>query len=98
MGPRAQPRSTKRLPGASRRRQLLDLAGEIVVEGGVAGLTMDRLAGAAGVSKALVYAHFANRDDVLTALIEEQIDRFRNRSDDALAGSWTFGQRVRASI
>jgi len=63
--------STKKLP-LNRRDSLLDAAGSLVATGGVAGVTMESVAEASGVSRALVYKHFANRHDVLAALFERE--------------------------
>jgi AcrR family transcriptional regulator len=62
-----------RLPKTERREQLLDAAASIIVERGLAGITMERLAATAGVSKALPYAHFENADEVLAELYRREI-------------------------
>ena len=59
---------TKRMSKRARRHQLLDVAAGLLAEGGVRAATMERVAEAAGVSKALPYAHFANAEDLLIAL------------------------------
>lgn len=56
----------------SRRDSLLDAAGTLVAAGDVAGVTMESVAAASGVSRALVYKHFANRHDLLAALFERE--------------------------
>jgi AcrR family transcriptional regulator len=56
----------------SRRDSLLDAAGTLLATGDVAGVTMESVAAASGVSRALVYKHFANRRDVLAALFERE--------------------------
>jgi AcrR family transcriptional regulator len=56
----------------SRRDSLLDTARALVASGGAAKVTMESVAAASGVSRALVYKHFANRHDVLTALFERE--------------------------
>src|SRR5579872_5822549 len=63
--------STKRAP-LNRRDSLLDAAGALLAAGDVAGVTMESVAAASGVSRALVYKHFANRHDVLSALFERE--------------------------
>jgi AcrR family transcriptional regulator len=63
--------STKSEP-LSRRDSLLDAAGTLVATGDVAAVTMESVAAASGVSRALVYKHFANRRDVLAALFERE--------------------------
>jgi AcrR family transcriptional regulator len=62
----------RRMRGDERRTQLLDTAATIVVEHGASALTMERLAAATGVSKALPYKHFANSDEVLAELYRRE--------------------------
>jgi AcrR family transcriptional regulator len=62
----------RRMRGDERRAQLLDAAATIVVEHGAGALTMERLAAATGVSKALPYKHFANSDEVLAELYRRE--------------------------
>jgi AcrR family transcriptional regulator len=62
----------RRMRADDRRVQLLDGAAEIVVEHGAGALTMERLASATGVSKALPYKHFANSDEVLAELYRRE--------------------------
>ncbi len=60
-----------RLTPDDRRRHLLDVARSIVESDGAAALTMDTLARAAGVSRALAYTYFENRSGLLQALWNE---------------------------
>lgn len=66
------PRNRRR---RERREQLLDTAADLVVERGLAGFSMEALAAAAGVSKALPYRHFANAQDVLIELYRRETRR-----------------------
>ncbi|MET0290162.1 MAG: TetR/AcrR family transcriptional regulator [Pseudoxanthomonas sp.] len=74
--------SRSRLSKAERRRQLLDTALVIVREENADRLTLGHLAQRAGVSKPVVYDHFATRSDLLIALYRwidvERVDAFRN--------------------
>lgn len=56
----------------NRRDSLLDAAGMLVAAHGASGVTMESVAAASGVSRALVYKHFSNRQDVLAALFERE--------------------------
>jgi AcrR family transcriptional regulator len=56
----------------SRWDSLLDAAAAMVAAGDVAGVTMESVAAAGGVSRALVYKHFGNRHDLLAALYERE--------------------------
>lgn len=60
-----------RLPVDERRRQLLQAARQVIVNQGLALLTMERVAAEAGVSKPVVYAHFPNRGRLLVSMLEE---------------------------
>jgi AcrR family transcriptional regulator len=85
----------KRLPSSRRRVQLLDAARDVIRTDGLAMVTMGRVADRAGVSKPVLYTHFANRSAILIALITEfwdDIDRDvitsteRNESSESFAG------------
>ena len=67
----AGPRTSVRSAGG---RLILDAALEVFSERGYAGTTMQSVADAAGVTKPVVYDSFANRDELLLALLarEEQ--------------------------
>jgi AcrR family transcriptional regulator len=61
-----------RLTGDERRDVFLDAAAAIIVEQGVEALTMEGIAARTGVSKALGYRYFANREDLLIALFDRE--------------------------
>ncbi|WP_079227526.1 TetR/AcrR family transcriptional regulator [Pseudomonas putida] len=66
---KAQPR--KRLSREERRRQLLDVAWQLVREEGTEALSLGRLAEQAGVTKPVVYDHFETRTGLLAALYQD---------------------------
>lgn len=67
------PAPARPVPAApSRRDLLLDAAAQIVAAGHADEVTMETVATRAGVSRALVYKHFANRSDLLAALYERE--------------------------
>jgi AcrR family transcriptional regulator len=74
------PRPAKQTPrpylAAPRRRDhLLDAAGGLVRRGGWSALSMQGLAAAAGVSRQLVYEHFATADDLYLATLTHLFER-----------------------
>jgi AcrR family transcriptional regulator len=79
-----------------RRGQLLDAAAWLVDEVGLAGFTMEGLAKAAGVSKALPYRHFANAHEALVALMRREVDRL-GTAMLAAAGPHTEGDQMIAA-
>jgi AcrR family transcriptional regulator len=55
---------------AERREQFLEVTATLVQADGLAGVTMERVASAAGLSKPVLYSHFADRGALLLALLE----------------------------
>ena len=72
---------SRRLSKADRQRQLLATALEVIRSDGADRLTLGHLARCAGVSKPVVYDHFASRSGLLIALYRwidsERIETFR---------------------
>lgn len=64
-----------RLPPAERREQLLDAALAVIADRGYAGVSMEAIARAAGVTKPVVYDLFANLGELLRALLEREETR-----------------------
>lgn len=54
---------------AERRQQILDAAAELIAERGLAGVRLEDLGKAAGISGPAVYRHFANKEAVLEELL-----------------------------
>lgn len=65
----------ERLPADERRAALLDVTRALVRELGPDGVTMGLVAERSQVARALVYKHFANRDDLLRALYRREAQR-----------------------
>lgn len=77
--------TTKKLPKAERREQLLETARSIVREEGTDALTLGRLAERAGVSKPIAYEHFGTRAGLLMALCSAYNDERTQAQRAALA-------------
>src|SRR5258708_36331148 len=69
-----KPEAGRPAPPASptRRELLLDAAAQILAGGHADEVTMETVAARAGVSRALVYKHFAHRQELLGALYERE--------------------------
>jgi AcrR family transcriptional regulator len=63
--------SSTRLPAARRRRQLLDVAQEVFADKGFHVTSMDDVAEAAGVTKPVLYQHFASKRELYLQLLED---------------------------
>ena len=58
-----------------RELRLLQIARKILIEQGYAGLSMDQLAEATEYSKGTIYQHFSTKEDLVTALAIESMER-----------------------
>ena len=61
-----------RMPGGDRRRQLLRVAVESFARNGFSGTKTKDIAAAAGVSEAILFRHFASKEDLYHAILDEK--------------------------
>lgn len=73
-------RSKQRAKAAATRHRLLDAAADVVRTEGVAGLTLERVADVAGVSKGGLLYHFASKQDLVVGLLSRTL----TNADDTL--------------
>ncbi|MEO0035007.1 MAG: hypothetical protein RLZZ501_1030 [Pseudomonadota bacterium] len=71
------PVSTRCARSAAKRDAILDAACAVFLEQGYAAASMDAVAARAGVSKATIYAHFTDKDDLFGAVIRVRCERNR---------------------
>ena len=87
-----------RLSAPQRRSQLLAVAGRMFAEQGFHGLSMEKLADAAGVSKPVLYQHFPSKRDLYLALVNDAADELQAQVRKALEGTTDNEARVEAAI
>jgi len=68
-------RRVARAEGRDARQELLSAAADVFAERGFHDASIDEIAERAGYSKGAVYWHFASKDDLFLALVEERVDR-----------------------
>ena len=78
------------------KSRILEAAGRVVLDRGAAGLTLDAVAAAAGLSKGGLLYHYGSKEALLAAMVERLVavteERIAaHRSEDTDAGSWTRG-------
>jgi AcrR family transcriptional regulator len=87
-----------RLQGEARRTSLVDAAARLLAAEGVDAVSMETVAAAAGVSRPLVYKHFANRSEVLAAVFRWQAARLDAAIVEAVEREIGFEAKLRAAI
>jgi AcrR family transcriptional regulator len=85
----------KRLPPDQRRAVIVEAAGRLFGERGYDGTRLDDVAAAAGVTKPILYRHFADKEGIYLALLERHradLDRF------VVPAEGTLEERLRAVL
>lgn len=85
-----------RLARADRREALLDAALALVGDGDLDAVSMESVADQAGVSRPLVYKHFANRTEILTALYQREGQRLHEELSVDVQAASTIEEKYRA--
>lgn len=86
--------TTRRLPAPQRRQQLLDAALALFGQRGFHGTSMDDIAEAAGVTKPILYQHFASKRDLILELLRDLGTRLDNEISNATASANSPRQQV----
>lgn len=94
----AQPQKRRtRLNPQVRKAQILDTTAVLVLEKGLASLTMADIAAAADVSKALIYTYFPNMTELLHAVYVRETALLNRQHLDALKAPHRFEDMVRVT-
>jgi AcrR family transcriptional regulator len=76
-----------RLPAGERREQIIAVAVAVFARSGYHGASMNDVAEAAGVTKPVLYQHFASKQDLYLALIDDVGKRMIDAIGKATAGA-----------
>src|SRR5262245_50952705 len=99
LAPRTQP---VRMAAANRRRQIVAVAAELFSQKGFSGTTTKEIADRVGVSEAIIFRHFATKDDLYRAILDYKVEQThqrmqenldeaaRRKDDDAYFGSLAY--------
>ena len=63
-----------RIPGSTRREQILEVATNLFARQGYEGTTTRQISQECGINEALVFRHFATKEDLYWSVIERKID------------------------
>ena len=81
----------KRLTAEQRRAAILEAAVAVFADRGYYAASIDDVATAAGISKALIYEHFASKQELYASLLDQEADELFARLAGAVAGIQDHG-------
>jgi len=76
---------------AGTRSAILNAAGKLYAESGLAGARTDGIAAAAGVNKALLYYYFKSKEGLYQAVVGSQVREFQQQACDVLSAKGPAG-------
>ena len=88
----------KRLSAEDRRAAILDAALEVFSKRGYNGASIDEIAQAAGISKALIYEHFPSKKDLHVSLLERHVQQIFIRLAETADTGEPGEVRLRAGV
>lgn len=91
-------RRGSRLPRDERRGQLLIAASEVFVDRGYHAAGMDEIADRAGVSKPILYQHFASKLELYLAVLSRHVENLVSGVRQALRTTTDNRQRLRSAV
>jgi AcrR family transcriptional regulator len=88
---------TRRLPKAERRATLVTAASELFAEHGYDYASLEELAARAGVTKPIVYRHFASKKDLYLELLAAHRDELLRTLAEGITAAGPLARRVPAA-
>src|SRR6185312_4387176 len=88
----------RRLASKERRRLILDAATTAFARKGYADASMDEIARASGVTKPVLYDHFASKEALLLAVLEGVRGLLIAKGEEALRAPVSRKRQVRAAV
>ena len=91
-------RSLKERQREEREALVLRAAYDVLVEKGYYEATIDEIAAQVGISKGTVYLHFASKEELVVALIDQQIVEFLTLVDQVISEPTTVRARLESIL
>jgi AcrR family transcriptional regulator len=86
------------MPAPLRREAILAAAEEVFARRGYHGAALEDIAQTAGISKALIYEHFASKRELHTALLDAHVEEIFQRRQASAATGPPGEERLRSGI
>lgn len=87
-----------RLGAAERRAQLLETARSVFGENGFSATSMNDIAKEAGVTKPVLYQHFASKHDLFNELLAETAEQLETHLRDEISAGATGREKVERGV
>ena len=81
-----------------KRKRILAAARLLMLREGLRGTTMEAIAREAGIAKPTLYAQFADKEAVFTAILDELTDSLVAGFEGGMAGAGSVAQRIGAAM
>jgi AcrR family transcriptional regulator len=94
----AAPAPRRRMPAPLRREAILAAAEEVFARRGYHGAALEDIAQAAGISKALIYEHFASKRELHASLVNTYVEEIFQRLQASAATDRPGEERLRGGI
>jgi TetR/AcrR family transcriptional regulator, fatty acid metabolism regulator protein len=94
----ARSQSLKERQRGERERLILRAAEELLLERGYHEMSIDDIAARVGISKGTVYLHFASKEDLALALLDQGLRNFHHALEATLASEATPREKLHAII
>lgn len=78
------------------RQRIIDAAFRKFADLGYSGVSMQQIADAAGITKATLYHHFQDKEDLFVGVMRDQFGRSQGRLVQAVDAGTTFGDKLAA--
>lgn len=91
-------RTRKRMTGAERREQLIQVGRALFAEKGFDGTSVEEIAANARVSKPVVYEHFGGKEGIYAVVIDREMQRLLSLVTQALSASHALVKLERAAL
>ncbi|MFC4051866.1 TetR/AcrR family transcriptional regulator [Actinomadura syzygii] len=83
---------------ARQLRTLLDAARTLVAEEGIEALSLAALARRVGLSRPSLYEYFRSKDDLVAAIVEDELPRWASVVEAALAGAAGLNAKIESYV
>ena len=91
-------KSRRRMTGAQRREQLIEIGRALFAEKGFDGTSVEEIAAHAKVSKPVVYEHFGGKEGIYAVVIDREMRRLLSLITQALSAAHPLAKLERAAL